>query len=89
MAAKSNSYYLMKTGRFTGWVLLVLILTYLSTGYAMCDKYELKRVISVENAQIIHRAFDLALLYAFLLHAGVSVYFAFRRWRWIRPRARA
>ncbi|MCY3021467.1 MAG: hypothetical protein NTW87_20825 [Planctomycetota bacterium] len=81
-------YYLIKIGRLSGWLLLLLILVYLVTGYAMCDRYECKRIIGLENAQIVHREFDLLLLYAFVIHVIVSVYFAFRRWGWIKYRAR-
>ena len=87
MAAKPDVYYLVKVGRLTGWLLLLFIAVYLVTGYAMCDKFEAKRLISVETAQIIHRDFDLPLLYTFLVHAIVSAYLAFRRWGWIKSRA--
>ena len=89
MSRRSTGYYLMRTGRLTGWLLLLFILMYLFTGYAMCDKYEVKQLISLENAQIIHRSFDLPLLFLFVVHVSVNAYFAFRRWKWIKPRTRA
>ena len=88
MARRSTGYYLMKTSRLTGWLLLIFILAYLITGYAMCGRYEVKQLISKENAQIIHGQFDLPLWFLFVVHVSVNVYFALRRWRWIRPRKR-
>lgn len=87
MAAKSTGYYLMKTGRLTGWLLLILIAAYLITGFAMCGKYEVGRLLDKDSAALIHREFDLPLLYLFLVHTGVNLYFAFRRWGWIKRRA--
>ena len=88
MAAKTNVYYLVKIGRLTGWLLLVFIAVYLVTGYAMCDRFGAKRLISVETAQIIHRDFDLPLVYTFAVHVVVSAYLAFKRWGWLKPRVR-
>jgi succinate dehydrogenase/fumarate reductase cytochrome b subunit len=78
--------YLLKTGRITGWVLFVLVLAYLLTGYAMCGKFDVSRLISKAQGEIIHKNFDLVLLWAFAMHAGISMYFALRRWGWIKYR---
>lgn len=88
MAHRSTGYYLMKTSRLTGWLLLFFVLLYLLTGYAMCDRYEVKQFISLENAQILHRTFDLPLLFLFVVHVSVNAYFALRRRKWIKPRTR-
>jgi cytochrome b subunit of formate dehydrogenase len=88
MGAKSTGYYLVKVGRLSGWLLLAMIVVYLITGYAMCDRYEMKRLISVEAAQVIHREFDIVLLYGFVIHVSVAVYFALRRRGWLKRRAR-
>jgi hypothetical protein len=41
-------------------------------------------VIDTQTALIIHQLFDWPLVAAFAVHAATSVYFAMKRWRWIK-----
>lgn len=87
MANRSLQYYLIKISRFTGWVLFVLVLAYIITGYALAGLYGFDKLMSSEMALRIHRSFDLLLVFVFLVHAGITIYFALKRWGWIKQRA--
>jgi len=84
MAKRNLNYYLIKVTRITGWILLPLMLLYISTGFALCGKFGFNRMIGTQGALAIHQLFDLPLVFLFVVHAVVSVYLAFRRWGWLR-----
>jgi succinate dehydrogenase/fumarate reductase cytochrome b subunit len=75
---------LLRTARVSGWVLLFLVVLFLVTGYALSGKYGLDQVVGPQTALTIHRIFDWPLILFFMAHAATSVYFAMRRWGWIR-----
>lgn len=89
MANKSLPYYLLKLGRLTGWLLFVLVLTYLSTGYAMAPQFGFNHLIDSQTALTIHLSLNLVLLGVFAVHASISIYFALKRWGWIKRRTTA
>jgi succinate dehydrogenase/fumarate reductase cytochrome b subunit len=84
MASKSINYYLLKIGRISGWTLMALMAIYIVTGFSLCGKLGVNRVIDTQTALIIHQLFDWPLVAAFAVHAATSVYFAMKRWRWIK-----
>jgi cytochrome b subunit of formate dehydrogenase len=84
MARRSFDYYLVKTARASGWLLLVLMAVYMVTGFALCGKMGMSGVLDIQTALVIHQLFDWPLVVVFLVHAAVAIYFALRRWRWIR-----
>ena len=89
MAIKRLNYYLMKIARASGWLLLLLMILYILTGFALCGEYGVSKLIDAQTALKIHQVFEWPLIVVFLAHASVTSYFAFRRWGWIRKRTRA
>ncbi len=85
MAANLN-YYLLKIARITGWLLFVLVLVYILTGFALCGKLGFDQCIDLQTALGIHQILDWPLVSIFLVHSLVTIYFAMRRWGWIKPR---
>lgn len=83
MAARNINYYLLKVLRISGWLLLALMLIYIVTGFALCDKWGMSQWIDARTALLVHQVFDWPLVVIFSVHACATVYFAMRRWGWI------
>jgi hypothetical protein len=75
---------LLKTVRWTGWPLLVLVGLYILTGYVLCGKYGFDRIVSPQTVLPWHRMFDSVLVLLVLLHSVPAAVLALRRWGWIR-----
>ena len=88
MASKTVNYYLVKTARLSGWLLFALVLLYIVTGFALCGEYGVEKWIDVGTALAIHKIFEWPLVVIFSVHSLVTIYFAMRRWGWIKKRAR-
>jgi len=86
MGNRSTGYYLMKTARISGWLLFVLVLLYILTGFSLTGEFGLTRLISLQTAVVIHKIFEWPLITIFLVHSAITIYFAFRRWGWIKTR---
>ena len=89
MARKNVNYYLVKTTRLTGWLLLLLMLVYVVTGLRMRGELGLEGFLDYDPAHAIHQLFIWPLIVVFVVHSVVTVYFAFRRWGWIGKRTQA
>jgi succinate dehydrogenase/fumarate reductase cytochrome b subunit len=83
MAAKRLSFYLVKIVRLSGWILFLLVLLYIITGYAMCGEFGFGYLIDSERALTLHKLFDVPLVFVVLIHSLTGIYLALRRWRWI------
>lgn len=88
MVGRNLSYYLMKTARISGWLLFLLVLGYILTGFALCGKLGFSDLIDLETALAIHKFFDWPLVAVFAVHSIVTIYFALRRWGWISRKTR-
>ncbi|HUT09323.1 MAG TPA: hypothetical protein VMY42_02410 [Thermoguttaceae bacterium] len=88
MPKKNIHYYLIKTARISGWLLLPLMLLYLVTGFAIIGQFGLNELIEPNKARFIHQDFLWPLTALFLIHASITIYFAFRRWGWIKTKSR-
>ena len=95
MRKRNVHYYLIKAARISGWLLLPLMVLYIVTGFALCSPEggieqwiarQVKRKFTPDAALEIHRIFEWPLIVLFVLHALITVYFAFRRWGWIKTR---
>ncbi len=96
MAKKNIHYYLIKTARISGWLLLPLMVLYMVTGFAICGEYDVNHWIasrtSLKSQQVseiaveIHKIFEWPLVGLFLLHCVITIYFALRRWGWIKTK---
>lgn len=85
---KTRNYIFIKSLRIAGWTLLVMVSTYILSGYIMTGEYGLGVLMPAESAKKIHKAFHLVLVVAVVAHAVPAVYFAFKRWRWFRTHRR-
>ena len=88
MAGRTIHYYLMKTVRISGWLLFGLVLVYILTGFSLCGKFGFTRVIDLQTALAIHKLLDWPLVGIFLVHSAGTIYFALRRWGWLKNRSR-
>jgi hypothetical protein len=68
---------LVKIRRFSGWALLLLIVTFLVSGYSMANRILLPHPL----ARYLHTELDLLLVIFFLAHMLASTRFALARWR--------
>ena len=69
--------FLIKLNRFSAWVLLVLIILFIISGYGMT-----KQIIDPIFATQLHdNILPIPLFIFFLLHVGISIRYALRRWR--------
>jgi hypothetical protein len=84
VASKTALWYLVKTARITGWLLLLLVGLFIFTGYALCGKYGVDQLVDTRTALSVHQMFELPLLLLFLTHAMTSIYLSLRRWGWVK-----
>ncbi len=76
----------MKILRWSGWLLIPLVLAFLLTGYIMDGRYGLSRVLDEKSALTFHRMLHLPLIILVLAHSLPAAYLALQRWGWINPR---
>ncbi len=88
MATKNVHYYLIKTARISGWLLFFLVLLYILTGFALCGEFGFDELVDEQVAIAVHRIFEWPLIVVFLVHSVITIYFAFRRWGWIKRGAK-
>jgi hypothetical protein len=86
MAERTAHYYLIKAARLSAWLLLPLMVLYIGTGFALCGEFGFSRVVDKQTALLIHQLFEWPLIVAFVVHSSITVYFALRRWGWIKTR---
>jgi hypothetical protein len=75
MDIKSNRL-LIRVNRVSAWMLLVLMITYIVTGYAWSERI----IMSPSEAIYWHTNLDLYLVFFFLVHILISAKFALRRY---------
>jgi Ni,Fe-hydrogenase I cytochrome b subunit len=80
------TFICLKLVRWTGWLLLPLVLAFLTTGYAMSGRYGLSALTDEQTALTLHKLMHLPLGILLLVHVLPSVYLAFLRWGWIKQR---
>lgn len=83
------NYYLIKTARLSGWLLFFLVLLYILTGFSLCGEPAFfQRLVDSQTALTVHKIFEWPLVTVFLVHSLITIYFALRRWGWIKRRTR-
>jgi Ni,Fe-hydrogenase I cytochrome b subunit len=80
------AYLCLKLVRWTGWLLLPLVLAFLVTGYAMSGRYGLGALADERTALTFHKLLHLPLVLLVLVHVLPSCYLAMLRWGWIKQR---
>ncbi len=88
MAKLNVNYYLMKTARVSGWLLFLLMVVFIATGFAALSEFGMDRLIGYRAAVAVHKFFEWPLVIAFVTHSSITIYFALRRWGWIKKRAK-
>ena len=84
MARRSLQWYLHKVNRISGYVLFVVIVLLVVSGLAMTGRYGFDKLFSAQTGWKIHSAMRWPVIGFFVIHASVSWYFSFRRWRWVK-----
>jgi len=77
---------LVKISRISAWLLLFLMILFIITGYSITGKYYMYKLIDPDFADKIHLLFDVPIIILFVIHSGIQVYYAFKRWGWIKKR---
>jgi hypothetical protein len=80
------NFILLKTVRWSGWPLLLIIPFFLLTGYIMDGRYGLSRVLDEKSALTYHRMLHVPLVVLVLAHSLPAAYLAMQRWGWIKHR---
>lgn len=83
------NFVLLKTVRWSGWPLLLLVPLFLLTGYIMDGRYGLSRLLDEKSALTFHRMLHLPLIVLVLLHSVPAIYLAMQRWGWVKRREEA
>ena len=63
-----NNKTLLKIAHIAGWVLLIIILFYLISGYAMVKEYGLEHLMHRKSAWSMHKLLAIPLIAALVLH---------------------
>ncbi len=71
--------------RWTGWILLPLLLAFFATGYAISGRYGFGALADERTALAVHKLLHLPLGALVVAHVVPSLYLAFLRWGWIKP----
>jgi hypothetical protein len=74
----------LKILRWSGWLLLPLVLAFLLSGYIMDGRYGLGTLLDEKSALTFHRLLHLPLIVLVLAHVVPAVYLAFQRRGWIK-----
>ena len=80
------NFILLKTVRWSGWLLLPLVLAFLLTGYIMTGQYGFGNLLDEKSALTLHRMFHLPLMILVLAHVLPAAYLALQRWGWVKHR---
>ena len=73
-------YVLNKIVQVSSWPLLLIVIIFLVTGYAMSGQYGLGLVLDAKRALAIHNMLHGPLLVLLLVHSLPAAYLAFKRW---------
>jgi Ni,Fe-hydrogenase I cytochrome b subunit len=77
----------LKVVRWTGWLLIPVVLAFFATGYAISDRYGFGALADERTALTLHKLMHLPLGVLVIAHIIPSTFLAFIRWGWIKPHA--
>jgi hypothetical protein len=76
----------LKLVRWTGWLLLPVVLAFFATGYAMSNRYGFGILANERTALAAHKWMHAPLGILVVAHVVPSLYLAMIRWGWIKQR---
>ena len=76
----------LKLVRWSGWLILPVVLAFLLSGYAMTGRYGLGALMDEQSALAFHRMLHLPLVILTLAHSVPAMYLALQRWGWLKVR---
>jgi len=76
----------LKLVRWTGWLLIPVVLAFFATGYAMSNRYGFGILADERTALTAHKLMHAPLLILVIAHVAPSLYLAMIRWGWIKQR---
>ena len=74
----------LKVVRWTGWLLLPVVIAFFATGYAISGRYGFGALTDEKTALTLHKLLHLPLGVLVLAHIVPAVYLALIRWGWIK-----
>ena len=77
----------LKLVRWSGWLILPVVLAFLLSGYAMTGRYGLGALMDEQSALAFHRMLHLPLVILTLAHSVPAMYLALQRWGWLKVRS--
>ena len=80
------NFVFLKMIRWSGWLLLLVVMGFLLTGYIMDGRYGFDKLLDEKTALTLHRMLHLPLIVLVLAHVVPAMYLAFQRWGWIKHR---
>lgn len=78
-------WFALKLVRWTGWLLIPVVLAFFATGYAMSDRYGFGALADERTALALHKLMHLPLGILVIAHIIPSTFLALIRWGWIKP----
>ena len=76
----------LKLVRWTGWLLVPVLLVFFATGYAISGRYGFGVLADERTALALHKIMHLPLAALVVAHLVPSTFLAFIRWGWIKTR---
>jgi Ni,Fe-hydrogenase I cytochrome b subunit len=83
------NHFCLRLVRWTGWILLPLLLAFFATGYAISGRYGFGALADERTALTLHKLMHLPLGILVVAHVVPSLYLAMLRWGWIKQRSEA
>jgi hypothetical protein len=81
---KTFNYYLMKANRVIVWILLLLVLMLIISGYGLTKPSLIRSftggMIDYQTALFIHTSLDAPFLILLLIHVVIEIRFSLMRW---------
>ena len=74
----------LKVVRWTGWLLIPVVLVFFATGYAISGRYGFGALADERTALAIHKMMHVPLGTLVIAHIVPSTFLAFIRWGWIK-----
>lgn len=88
MSTHPTTVACLKIVRWSGWLLLPLVLGFFATGYAISGRYGFDQLTDEQTALALHKLMHLPLVTLVTIHVLPSIYLFLVRHGWIRLQPR-